>query len=177
MVVVGIGRIHACARPWPTLLRGRSILFPVNARGARPDKGLAVGRARTICVHTRDSIGSVAHPGHEVSLPVAPLQDASSFGLVFPGWLAGPRADKLSDASTRDVAGGRRTALSTMGSSQVGQSTGFIPYAPPIVTKSMASIMSLYWASLSAVDPHPPEGPPAWIGGAAQRDATDADLG
>jgi putative transposase len=34
----------------------------------------------------------------------------------------GPRADNISEASRRDVAGGRTTALSTMGSSEVGQS-------------------------------------------------------
>ena len=42
----------------------------------------------------------------------------------------GPRADKVSDASSfiggGDVAGGRTTALSTMGISQVGQSTGLV---------------------------------------------------
>jgi hypothetical protein len=39
----------------------------------------------------------------------------------------GLRADNISEASRRDVAGGRTTALSTMGFSQVGQSTELTP--------------------------------------------------
>jgi hypothetical protein len=81
-------RAHQCLRAaLATLLRGQSIPFSVNLRGARPDKDLAVGRTRLIYVHTRDSIVSVAHP----SLPVAPLQDASNFGLFFPGCWRSPR--------------------------------------------------------------------------------------
>ena len=75
-------RAHQCLRAaLAPLLRGQSIPFPVNLTVSRPDKGLAAGRTRSIYVRPRDSIASVAHP----SLPVAPLQDASSFGLLFPG--------------------------------------------------------------------------------------------
>jgi hypothetical protein len=88
---------------------------------SRPDKGLAPGRTRSIDVRARGSSESVAHR----SLPVAPLQDASPFGLLFPGcWRS--RADNINDASTRNVAGERTIALSNMGFSQVGQSTGFV---------------------------------------------------
>jgi hypothetical protein len=58
---------------------------------SRPDKGLAAGRTRSIDIRAQYSSVSVAHPSHEVSLPGAPLQDASSFGLFFPGCWRSPR--------------------------------------------------------------------------------------
>ena len=49
---------------------------------------------------------------------------ASASSSPAPG---GPRADRLRDARTRSVAGGRTTVRSTMGLSQVGQSTELTP--------------------------------------------------
>ena len=68
---------------------------------SRPDQGLAAGRTRSIDVRPRDSIVSVAHPNHEVSLPVAPLQDASSFGLLFPDCWRSPRGQSQRREHTR----------------------------------------------------------------------------